>query len=120
MDFRLDFKTRGPDPAIEGCTLVEASGNVMNGILYKMPVDERRILDEASGIDKGLWAELESTSLDKDGNTSQYVCYPRPGQPLCPTCIIYTSASWGGKSNSIAERLHRTAGGKDQKGCVNL
>jgi hypothetical protein len=85
-DYCLDFKTCRPDPTVGGCTLAEALGNIMYGILYKMPVEERQNLDEASGLDKGLWAELEITLLDNDGNPVPANTYtiPNPSGPYVP------------------------------------
>jgi len=85
-NFRLDFKTCGADPSVGGCTLKEAPGNIMHGILYRMPAAERQNLDAASGLDKGLWAALEITLLDKDDNAVSAVTYviPDPAGPHEP------------------------------------
>jgi len=85
-DFRLGFKTCGPDATVGGCTLVEAPGNVMQGILYKMPLEESRRLDEASGLDKGLWAELGITLWDKNDHAIAARTYviPNPSGPYVP------------------------------------
>lgn len=64
--YRLGFKACGPDPAKGGCTLVNASDNVMHGILYKMSAADRKNLDKISGVDQGLWAIHEITLLDQD------------------------------------------------------
>ena len=85
-DFRIDFKTCGADPSVGGCTLKSAPGNIMHGILYKMPVEERHKLDKASGLDKGLWAVLDITLLDQDGKAVSANTYviPDPAGPHKP------------------------------------
>lgn len=85
-DYRLDFKTCRVDPAVGGCTLTAAPGNVMHGLLYKIPSEERRGLDKAAGLDKGLWANFEVTLLDQNDNSlaaSTYVIAD-PGGPYDP------------------------------------
>jgi hypothetical protein len=84
--YRLGFAACGPDPSHGGCTLVKDPENTMYGILYKMPVEERKTLDQASGYDTGLWTKLDITVLDSDdrplpANTS---VIPNPGGPHSP------------------------------------
>ena len=62
--YRLGFARCGPDPSVGGCTLVEDAGNVMYGILYRLPAQELADLDKASGVDKGLWAPRPITLID--------------------------------------------------------
>jgi hypothetical protein len=85
-DYRLDFKTCGADPTKGGCTLEKAPGNLMYGILYKMPREERLALDAASGLDKGLWATMDITLLDPDGNAvpAETFVIPDPRGPYDP------------------------------------
>ncbi len=86
-DFRLDFKTCGPDPATGGCTLTKDPENIMYGVLYKMPTAERLELDKVSGLDKGLWAKFDITLLDdKDGAipANTYII-PNPSGPQSPS-----------------------------------
>ena len=84
--FRLGFAACGPDPSVGGCTLEKDPDNTMYGILYKMPQTERQNLDKASGYDTGLWAKIDITLLDGDGepvpaNTS---IIPKPSGPHAP------------------------------------
>lgn len=67
-DYRLGFAACGPDPGTGGCTLTKDSDNTMYGLLYKMPLNERQILDKASGYDTGLWSKLDITVLDNNDN----------------------------------------------------
>ncbi|MCP4631137.1 MAG: gamma-glutamylcyclotransferase [bacterium] len=71
IGFRLGFAACGPDPSSGGCTLVKDPGNTMYGILYKMPLKERQILDKASGYDTGLWAKLDITVLNSNDEPFQ-------------------------------------------------
>ena len=85
-NFRLDFKACGPDPSRGGCTLVENPGNILYGILYKMPLAERENLDKVSGLDQGLWAVRDITlldSADKSVDASTYVI-PNPSGAHAP------------------------------------
>ena len=82
----MGFATCGPDPSIGGCTLVKDPENTMYGILYKMPLKERKSLDKASGYDTGLWAKLDITVLDNNGNPihANTSIIPNPGGPHVP------------------------------------
>lgn len=85
-NFRLAFKACGPDPTRGGCTLVEDPGNIMHGILYKMPLAERQNLDKVSGLDQGLWAVRDIILLDSHAKSvaaSTYVI-PNPSGPHAP------------------------------------
>ena len=85
-DFRLVFKACGPDPKRGGCTLIEDPGNIMHGVLYKMPLNDRRNLDKVSGLDQGLWAVLDITLLDRDGEAVAATTYviPNPSGQHAP------------------------------------
>jgi len=84
--YRLGFAACGPDPSAGGCTLVKDSANTMYGILYKMPLIERQILDKASGYDTGLWAKLDITVFDNDDNpvAANTSIIPNPSGPHVP------------------------------------
>jgi len=85
-NFRLAFKTCGSDPSVGGCTLIEVPDNIMHGILYKMPAEERKNLDKVSGIDKGLWVSKKITLVDADGNGigADTFIIPNPSGPHLP------------------------------------
>lgn len=90
-DFRLGFRACGPDPSRGGCTLVEAPGNIMHGILYKMSLEDRQNLDKISGIAQGLWAIQKVVVLDNDNKTIAAETYviPNPSGRFVPQ-ISYT------------------------------
>lgn len=90
-NFCLGFRACRPDPTKGGCTLVDAPKNIMYGILYKMPVEDRRNLDQISGIDQGLWAVHKIFLLDKEDNRIAAETYviPKPSGPYIPP-ISYT------------------------------
>ena len=98
--FRLGFAACGPDPSSGGCTLVEDPNNTMYGLLYKMPLNERQILDKASGYDTGLWAKLDIILLDNNdeafpANTS---IIPDPSGPHAPPASYTRPILAGAKS----------------------
>lgn len=86
-NYRLDFKMCSPDPTIGGCTLIQEPGNIMYGVLYKMPKNERRELDKVSGLDQGLWAQLDITLVDENDQTIPANTYiiPNPSGPQSPS-----------------------------------
>jgi hypothetical protein len=85
-----------------------------------MPVEERRILDEASGLEKGLWAELEITLLDKDDNTIAANTYviPDPSGPHVPPASYTRPILAGAKEIPLPphyiEQLEATIRGESQ------
>jgi hypothetical protein len=84
--YRLGFKACGPDPTKGGCTLVDASENIMCGILYKMSLADRQNLDKISGVDQGLWAIHQITLSDEDNQEFAADTYiiPNPSGPHVP------------------------------------
>ena len=84
--YRLGFAACGPDPSSGGCTLVKDPNNTMYGILYKMPLKERHVLDKASGYDSGLWAKFDITVTDIDNNPvpANTSIIPDPSGPHFP------------------------------------
>lgn len=67
--YRLGFEACGPDPGSGGCTLLVDANNVMYGVLYGMPADERKHLESVSGLDRGLWAARKVTLWDENDRT---------------------------------------------------
>ena len=101
--FRLGFAACGPDPSAGGCTLVKDPDNTMYGLLYKIPLKERQILDKASGYDTGLWAKFDITVLDSNdvafpANTS---IIPEPSGPHAPPASYTRPILAGAKSISL-------------------
>jgi hypothetical protein len=90
-DYRLGFAACGPDPSSGGCTLVEDPGNIMYGVLYKMPQKERQSLDKASGYDIGLWAKFDITVLNSNDEPfrADTSIIPDPSGPHAPP-VSYT------------------------------
>ncbi len=84
--YRMGFALCGADPSVGGCTLVEDPGNMMYGILYRLPAKELADLDAASGVDKGLWSTIRITLTNKRGQRvpANTLTIPDPAGPYQP------------------------------------
>ena len=85
-DYQLDFAACGPDSSIGGCTLKDAPGNTMQGMLYRLSQEESDTLERAAGLDRGLWARhpvslLSLTGAQIPANT---FIIPSPSGPYAP------------------------------------
>lgn len=70
-----------------GCHLIEEPGHVVYGLLYEMDDETLAQLDAISGVDRGLYRQIDVTVRADGGETLDAITYvvPTPMGPFRPS-----------------------------------
>jgi len=64
-----------------GCLLKPVAGSEVYGVQYELSDEDMARMDEASGVNRGLWVQLPITVIDEKGKRVKTTTYTIPGSP---------------------------------------
>lgn len=99
-DHRLGFATYSAGSAEGGCTLEEAVGQEMYGVLYEVTPEELEALDLAAGLDKGWYERIDIVVIDEHNEEVTAITYviPEPGELFHPSSAYKRSILDGARA----------------------
>jgi hypothetical protein len=85
--YRLGFASYGSLHGQGGCTLEEAPGHEVLGLMFEVDLEELGAMDESAGVDKGWYDRIEITALNEHGDELPATTYviSNPTGPFCPS-----------------------------------
>jgi gamma-glutamylcyclotransferase len=86
-DYRLKFAYCKKNSNQGGCHLESYPGNTMYGVLYELPQQELKDLDQLSGHGDGLWTSMKIHLITEKGEKipAQTYIIPTPGDDFSPS-----------------------------------